>query len=294
MIFYTEKDAAKLIKKDFPELKIEEVSLLGQGWENAAFLINRKIVFRFPKMADASRKLELEMEVLPILKNYLNIKIPEFVFVGKCSLGKYVGYFLLPGSELKPVEKLSRKEFLNATESCAGLLTALKSFKEMDVLRKLDRWDTVVLSENYQRFFTTIEVEEKLTQLILKKLDAFLNTPSIYDEVKKEEVFLHGDLFKDHLLFDEAGRLASVIDFGDLAKGYSLVDLKGVYRAYGKFFLQSTLKCMNKILTDELAEHLDYLTFLDLLSAIEYGHIHNLPDLKSWGLNHLRGRFLLK
>jgi len=40
--------AARLIARRFPELAGEPVEPFGVGWDNAAFLVGGRLVFRFP------------------------------------------------------------------------------------------------------------------------------------------------------------------------------------------------------------------------------------------------------
>ena len=45
----TERQAALLIEQQFPHLAPVQMSVLGVGWDNAAFLVNKHFVFRFPR-----------------------------------------------------------------------------------------------------------------------------------------------------------------------------------------------------------------------------------------------------
>jgi len=40
--------ASRLISAQFPDLRAENVELFGVGWDNAAFRVDGRVIFRFP------------------------------------------------------------------------------------------------------------------------------------------------------------------------------------------------------------------------------------------------------
>src|SRR5438132_12959546 len=74
--------AARLIERQFPALAPVRLELLGAGWDNAAFLVDGRLVFRFPRRRIAAGPMELETRVLPRLAPHLPLPIPAPVFVG--------------------------------------------------------------------------------------------------------------------------------------------------------------------------------------------------------------------
>src|SRR3989338_9917979 len=77
------EQARKLIEIQFPELIPLQLELLGNGWDNTAYLANNSWVFRFPRKQDASVLMQTEIKLLPQIQNRLPILIPNPIFVGK-------------------------------------------------------------------------------------------------------------------------------------------------------------------------------------------------------------------
>jgi aminoglycoside phosphotransferase (APT) family kinase protein len=72
--------AERIIAKQFKqEVNIE---YLGEGWDNIVYLVNKEFVFRFPRRKIAVQLIEREWNILPNLKDKLNLKIPLPIFKG--------------------------------------------------------------------------------------------------------------------------------------------------------------------------------------------------------------------
>jgi aminoglycoside phosphotransferase (APT) family kinase protein len=96
----TSPDAARLIEQQFPELAPARLELLGVGWDNVAYQVNDRYVFRFPRRQIAAALIEREIRVLPLLAPHLPLAVPVPSFTGKPQSGypyPFAGYPLLPG-----------------------------------------------------------------------------------------------------------------------------------------------------------------------------------------------------
>ncbi len=78
----SESIASRLIAGQFPELPIIEAKLIGEGWDNAAYLVNEEWVFRFPRRKMGGELIETECRLLLYLANRLSLPIPNPVFIG--------------------------------------------------------------------------------------------------------------------------------------------------------------------------------------------------------------------
>ncbi len=54
------------VVNDFPELYIQSFSLINNGWDNVAVLVNGEYIFRFPK--DEEVDFDRELRVLSFLR----------------------------------------------------------------------------------------------------------------------------------------------------------------------------------------------------------------------------------
>src|SRR5581483_10172493 len=71
-----QQTAMELIRAQIPSLSAQTIRPLGSGWDNTAFLVNEKYVFRFPRRSCALAFLEAEWALLPQLAPLLSLPIP--------------------------------------------------------------------------------------------------------------------------------------------------------------------------------------------------------------------------
>ncbi len=60
-ITLTREEAARLVERQFPELAPARLEPLGTGWDNAAYVVNGRWVFRFPRRKAFAGLLESEV-----------------------------------------------------------------------------------------------------------------------------------------------------------------------------------------------------------------------------------------
>ncbi len=56
--------AAEIINANVPNIEINDIKLLGEGWDNTTWIINNGSCFRFPKHEQAARLLSNEINIL--------------------------------------------------------------------------------------------------------------------------------------------------------------------------------------------------------------------------------------
>src|SRR5438067_10757151 len=76
-------EARSLINQQFPEIAAEKMEVLGVGWDNTAYLVNDKYVFRFPRRQIAVALLDTEHSALKELSKLLPLQIPQPEWFGK-------------------------------------------------------------------------------------------------------------------------------------------------------------------------------------------------------------------
>lgn len=93
------KQCAERLHSDFPALKIEEISLIGRGWDHIALEVNHSIIFRLPhgkyEVENSSQSVSYETAVLKYLQGKLSVEIPDPKYIAPNKA--YFGYPKLPG-----------------------------------------------------------------------------------------------------------------------------------------------------------------------------------------------------
>lgn len=233
----TSELAASLIREQFPDLGAAPLAQLATGWDNTAFLISDRWLFRFPRREIAVPGVRREIAVLPRLAPLLPLPIPNPTFIGQPSaryLWPFFGASVLPGRELADSE-LTESRRVNAAKSvgeflrvlhdpgltalpeCAGLpvdpmrrgSAKARAGRAHEVLGRLAHADVWRPDDDVGR--------------LLDKADS--DGESAEAGHPADLVVCHGDLHVRHLLVDEAGAATGVIDWGDLCLGDPAVDL---------------------------------------------------------------------
>src|SRR5205807_10467324 len=92
--------ASSLIDAQFPDLRGCSVEPFGAGWDNTAFLVDGRLVFRFPRRAVAVELIEVEARVLPSIASALPLPVPVPRWLGRPGPEypwPFGGYERLPG-----------------------------------------------------------------------------------------------------------------------------------------------------------------------------------------------------
>jgi aminoglycoside phosphotransferase (APT) family kinase protein len=222
--------AQALIETQFGDLKPAVVECLGVGWDNTAFLVNGVYVFRFPRRQIAVDLIETESRLLPLVARHVPLPVPVPVFAGQPDERfpwPFAGYRMLPGRTACSAG-LNEQQRIEAAEPIARFLAALHAIPPEEAARRGVGPDTLDRLSITKRSGKTRQCLEQLVNLGLvtdcRPWLSLLDVPADANALRTPAL-LHGDLYVRHLLVDAAGRLAGVIDWGDLHLGHPAVDL---------------------------------------------------------------------
>jgi aminoglycoside phosphotransferase (APT) family kinase protein len=223
--------AASLVANQFPELARSTVQPFGFGWDNAAFLIDNQIVFRFPRRKIAANLIEREIALLPHVAKQLPLAISAPQFIGTKTAEYpwvFAGYKLIVGSTLCSVA-LSDSSRGDLAEPIAKFLKMLHGMETAQLVARGLPPDDIGRLDHAKRFRIARERISELTacgQLATgDSLTTWLEAhPTVALEDEKRRL-VHGDLYARHILINGSGRPTGVIDWGDVHLGDPALDI---------------------------------------------------------------------
>jgi len=243
---------AEILAADLADLAVANVSVLGDGWDFATYLVNHEWVFRFPKRRQAARQLPREHKLLEALAAPLadqSIAIPRYRFhVPAPVLAPlpYVGYPMLRGEALIECDTASIDP-LDVGRQLGVFLSRLHAVAPTRRPRIYhDPFPSSLI--DFRR-----ELDESIVALpapIASACVALLaRTPPLDDGPPR---FQHGDLGAEHILIDrDRGRITAIIDWGDAGWGNAVADLVGLWAWGGDRAVRAALPPWGRALSKD-------------------------------------------
>ena len=212
-----------LLSDQHPDLVGGEVRLLSNGWDNALFRLGEDLVVRLPRRQAAAQLVEHEAQWLPIVSDLLPIATPVPVRTGRPSWRYPWSWTVSPWIEGGSALGLSPSERGPLARPLAGALAALHvtapSGAPHNPVRAVDlrSRDAAVRG---RLTASASPASPALESLWSELVDARAWT--------REPVWVHGDPHPGNVLVRD-GRLAALIDFGDLSAGDPATDLAAAW-----------------------------------------------------------------
>ncbi|MSU56502.1 MAG: aminoglycoside phosphotransferase family protein [Candidatus Taylorbacteria bacterium] len=236
------------IEADFPDLKVENLSVIKYGDEaladdNTVVEVNDKIIFKFPTKGEAL--VDRERKFLQLIEGRLTAATPKVLHVGekKCLYGtdKIEGIHLSGAwyEHASDTEKESLAAdivlFLRELHTKVPIAEAERIGVQEDAVDKvwpLERLQTVI--------DTQAGDDDGFKAFLTRAAEAYHKVPS---REMEQKVFLHHDLSDGNLFLDpDTKRLKGVIDFGNVATGDKYIDFASLYRNRPEFGLHVARK----------------------------------------------------
>jgi aminoglycoside 2''-phosphotransferase len=260
-----------------PEFLDEPITWLGEGMDSFAVLVGGAVVFRFAKHEDAAAGLRREIALLPRLAPSLSLAIPRFQYVGEHSVTKlpFVGYAMIRGTALDPrlYRGLPEATLDGILGDLASFLGAVHAFPidEATACGVIPFGGRVHYVEDLQRARDDVFplLNSAVRQTVQSQLEAFLADDANFVYAP---VLLHADLWPEHVLFSpRVGRLAGVIDFGDVSIGDPDYDLAFLGRRLGSGFIAELVRHFPHVDPARLAEKIRCFNLLNAIDDVFIG-----------------------
>lgn len=217
----------ELLRTQHPDLAERGVSFHGNGWDNATYRLGSDLAVRLPRRELAVELVENEQKWVPLLAPLLDVQIPAPVRVGTAGSGYPWRWSIVPWIEgrtadvvpLLPGETRRFGEFLRALHHPAPADAPRNPYRGVplrtratSVVSRLARLDADDLAVSLHR--------------VRELWDEAASLP-----VDSDEVWLHGDLHPRNVIAAE-GRLAAVVDWGDICVGDPATDLAAAWMLF--------------------------------------------------------------
>lgn len=221
-----------LLAEQHPDLAARPLERVASGWDNDIFRLGDDLTVRLPRRLMAAALVLHEQRWLPELASRLPLPVPVPVRTGTPSAALAYPYAWtigpwLPGAplEVAPPDDLSATAailggFLAALHQPAPDEAPSNPYRGVPLVERADRFE-----EGLADLADGI-VDKAAARRMWEELVA---TPPDPGPTR----WLHGDIHPLNLLVHE-GRLAAVIDFGDLTAGDRASDLAGAWTFLGR------------------------------------------------------------
>jgi aminoglycoside phosphotransferase (APT) family kinase protein len=209
-----------LIQAQHADLAHLPLNDIGEGWDNRLFRLGEELLVRVPRRAVSAALIEHELRWLPQLSPSLPLPVPVPLRVGHPGCGFPWSWSVvpwLPGRSALP-DQLS--DPATAAKALGQFLRALHKPAPADAPH--NPWRSVSLAARTSTLQAHLEQVDGLVDrvAVLALWERVLSTPACTGAPS----WIHGDLHPGNLLLSD-GRLAAVLDFGDLAAGDPATDL---------------------------------------------------------------------
>ena len=260
-----------------PEFAGEPVTRLGEGMDSIAFSVGGAFVFRFAKHAEAAAGLRREIALLPRLAPRLPLEVPRHEYVGEHSdtAFPFVGYRLIRGEPLHRTlyDSLPEAAREGVLADLASFLDAVHAFPAGEAARcgVAPHGERAGYLEDLRRARDDVfpRLADPVRHRIESRLRAFLDDDANFADAP---TLLHADLWPEHILYSRAeGRLAGVIDFGDLSLGDPAYDLAFLALPLGPRFLAGLLRHRPHADPARLAEKVRAFALFNAIEDVFFG-----------------------
>jgi|SRR5215203_5714644 len=275
--------ARRLIARQFPDVEMGALRLLGEGWDNTVWLVGERCVFRFPRRAVAVPGVEREIATLRRIAPLVPLPIPEPVFIGHADEEFPWPFFGAPYIAGREPLGLDHSARTGLGRPLAEFLQALHSVSVDDELPDdpMGRADMAIRVPKADEQVAELEGEGlwRRPASVDRLFDAAVDLPR-----PKPTAIVHGDLYFRHLLVDDHDRLTGVIDWGDICRGDPAVDLSVLWSltpAGRREFLAVYP------VSDEQLLRARTLAFSLCATLALYGHHEDRPAVKAEALSGL-------
>ncbi|MED3802220.1 aminoglycoside phosphotransferase family protein [Lysinibacillus xylanilyticus] len=269
------------IQSCYSGLSIEDFYLNEIGQNNDVLIVNKSLVFRFPKYKNGIIQLRRETEILKYIKGIVSTPIPNPIYQSFEAVEPskvFTGYKLIDGVPLwkeslidvKSIELVKR-----LAKQLVSFLVELHSISGEKASRDLK---LKVRNPSEEMYNLYDKIQNTLFPFIRK--DAQKEISQSFESFLKGKAFsnlditlIHGDFGASNILWNpETSMISGIIDFGGSGLGDPAYDFAGILSSYGEEFFEMCINLYPN--SNEISERVKFYksTFAlqEALHGIEY------------------------
>ncbi|MFE8697386.1 aminoglycoside phosphotransferase family protein [Cytobacillus sp. FJAT-53684] len=239
-----ESEMLDFVKSNLSNTTVNEIEVNNKGWDNHIMIINKAIVFRFPKSRALLTKVVDEVKLLECLSlKEPIVKIPKYELVYNGNKPKAVKYPLIKGKSLSEHAIYDLSANPENAKIIGDFLTKLHSIDlselegtKLDTVHTLNYWQGLYSSVKTVVFpYLNQHQQEEVNEIFA---DFIRDFPSL----TYKKTVIHGDLTSSNMIFNkEDGLVTGIIDFTDAQIGDPAFDFAGLYWNFGPAFTREVL-----------------------------------------------------
>jgi aminoglycoside phosphotransferase (APT) family kinase protein len=215
--------ARALLRDQHPDLADLPIELAENGWDNAVMRLGDELALRLPRRTIAAGLLANEQTWLPIVAADLPLPAPIAVRIGTPALGYPYPWSVVPWFDGSPSDLAPPGP--DQGEVLARFLRTLHRPAPQDA--PSNRFRGVPLADRAVAFETQFAASERIEGPLSPHLRACWEA-ALLAPIDAPRTWFHGDLHGRNVLVKD-GRLAAIIDWGDMAAGDAACDLAAVW-----------------------------------------------------------------
>lgn len=264
---------AALIREQFPQYAGRPLQHLASGWDNAIVRLGSDLLVRLPRRKVAVSLIEHEQRWLPVLAPRLPMPVPEPIHTGQprprypwpWSITRWIPGESADVSGLQGEEARRLAAFLKALHQPAPEEAPVNPVRGVPLATR-----AAAVAERMARLEQSAgRLSARVVGIWREALEAPLGT---------ERRWLHGDLHPQNILADE-GRIAGIIDWGDLCGGDVATDLAALWMLFDRPDRQKALAAYGGIDEATLARAKGWAVFFGVV-LLETGLVNDERQAK--------------
>jgi aminoglycoside phosphotransferase (APT) family kinase protein len=217
-----------LLADQHPDLADLDLVEHASGWDNVTYRLGDALAVRIPRREMSATLVEHEQIWLPVLAPRLPLPIPAPVRVGRPGRGYPWSWSVCPWLPGAPAMQQMPDDPLDTAERLGEFVSALHIAAPSDAPENPYRGGPLAARDVHMRARVAQLGELVDAPRVLAQWDLCLATPYW----SGPPVWIHGDMHPGNVLVD-GGRVAAVIDFGDITAGDPASDLALAWMFFG-------------------------------------------------------------